>query len=188
MNRPKSETVAQVTGAARGIGLAVSRALAGEGLRVAALDRDELVLRDVVTVQRSEGLDVSAFPVDLSDSRAVEQTVAAVEATLGPIATLASVAGILRVGSVCEFSDRDWDDTFASNVSATFYVCRSVATRMLPEGSCRAWSYCKSAARSFQSSWRGESRLGSGASCNKCTAWPKVWSATPAPPTAKRRC
>ena len=126
------DSVALVTGAARGIGLAVSRVLASEGLRVAALDRDERALLDSVAAQRSEGHDVVAFAVDLTDSRVVEQTVAAVEATLGPITTLVSVAGILRVGPICDFSDRDWHDTFASNVSSAFYVCRSVAQRMVP--------------------------------------------------------
>ena len=132
MSRPKAVAVALVTGAARGIGLAVSQAFAREGLRVAALDRDEAALAQSVAALRSEGHDVAGFPIDLSDSKAVEQTVIAVESTLGPIAKLASVAGILRVGPVCDFSDRDWNDTFASNVSAAFYVCRSVAQRMLP--------------------------------------------------------
>jgi 2,3-dihydro-2,3-dihydroxybenzoate dehydrogenase len=131
VNWPTAESVALVTGAARGIGLAVSRALAREGLPVAALDRDEVALRQSVATQRAEGLEVVGFPVDVSDSKAVEQAVASVESTLGPIATLVSVAGILRVGSVCEFSDRDWNDTFASNVSSAFYVCRSVAQRMV---------------------------------------------------------
>jgi len=135
MNRPKGESVALVTGAARGIGLAVSRALAGQGLRVAALDRDEMALRDSVAAQQRAGLDVVGFPVDVSDSRAVERAVASVESTLGPIATLVSVAGVLRVGSVCDFSDEDWHDTFASNVSAAFYLCRSVAKRMSPRRS-----------------------------------------------------
>jgi 2,3-dihydro-2,3-dihydroxybenzoate dehydrogenase len=130
-----ADSVALVTGAARGIGLAVSRVLAAEGMRVAALDRDELALGDAVTAQRNEGRAVSAFPVDLRDSTAVERTVAAVESTLGPITTLVSVAGILRVGPVCDFSDQDWIDTFACNASAAFYVCRSVAVRMVPRRS-----------------------------------------------------
>jgi 2,3-dihydro-2,3-dihydroxybenzoate dehydrogenase len=131
MNPPQGESVALVTGAARGIGLAVSRALARQGMRVAALDRDEMALRESVAAQRAEPLEVFGFPVDLADSRAVEQTVASVESSLGPIVTLVSVAGILRVGSVCDFSDQDWNDTFASNVSGAFYLCRSVARRML---------------------------------------------------------
>jgi len=126
-----ADSVALVTGAARGIGLAVSRALAAEGMRVAALDRDGRALLDSVAAQRREGHDVHGTVVELSDSKAVEQTVAGVESSLGPITTLVSVAGILRVGPVCDFSDRDWSDTFASNVSAAFYVCRSVATRMI---------------------------------------------------------
>jgi len=135
MAQHAADSVAVVTGAARGIGLAVSRALAAEGMRIAALDRDETVLADAVAAQRNEGYAVSAFPVDVRDSAAVERTVTAVEATLGPITTLASVAGILRVGSVCDFSDRDWSDTFASNVSAAFFLCRSVAARMVPRRS-----------------------------------------------------
>jgi 2,3-dihydro-2,3-dihydroxybenzoate dehydrogenase len=131
MSSPKAESVALVTGAARGIGFAVCQALAGEGMRVAALDRDEVALRAAVAALRAEGLEVLGFPVDVSDSQSVEQTVASVESSLGPIATLVSVAGILRVGPVCDFSDQDWADTFASNVSSAFYVCRSVAKRMV---------------------------------------------------------
>jgi len=131
MSRDRAESVALVTGAARGIGLAVSCAFAREGLRVAALDRDEAALAKSVAALRDAGHDIIGFPLELTDSKAVEATVATVEATLGPITKLASVAGILRVGPVCEFSDRDWTDTFASNVSAAFYVCRSVARWMM---------------------------------------------------------
>ena len=112
--------VAVVTGAAHGIGKAVADALGKSGAKVAALD----------IAFASEGK--NQFIVDVADSTAVNKTISAVEHQLGEIDYLVNVAGILRMGSLLEYSDDDWQRTFAVNTTGAFNLCRAVGRRMLP--------------------------------------------------------
>jgi 2,3-dihydro-2,3-dihydroxybenzoate dehydrogenase len=125
--------VAIVTGAARGIGAAVARALATQGAHVAALDVDA---EGVCAV--AEGLDMDgrhcAYPLDVADDAAIAAVVEAVEDDLGPIAILVNVAGVLRPGPVLTLADDDWDAMFAVNVTGVMRLSRAVAQRMVPRG------------------------------------------------------
>ncbi|WP_189115027.1 2,3-dihydro-2,3-dihydroxybenzoate dehydrogenase [Pilimelia terevasa] len=119
-----SGTVALVTGAARGIGAAVTRAFVDAGATVAALDVDA-----VAATER-----VLPLATDVSDSGAVERAVAEAEQQLGPISVGVSVAGVLRPGTVCDTSDEDWAATFAVNTSGVFHVLRELGRRMARRG------------------------------------------------------
>ncbi|MCP3144864.1 2,3-dihydro-2,3-dihydroxybenzoate dehydrogenase [Pyxidicoccus xibeiensis] len=123
--------VALVTGAAQGIGAAVARALAG-GATIAALDRNEVGLGSLVSELRERGCQAAAFPVDVSDSAAVDAAVESIERELGPIEVLANVAGVLRMAPAVSLSDADWAATFAVNTHGVFHVSRAVARRMVP--------------------------------------------------------
>lgn len=118
-----------VTGAAQGIGAAVVGALCRKGAMVAALDiqADQLVH---LTEQYADR--VRIYPVDLRSSPAVNKVVESIEAEMGPVDMLVNVAGILRMGSICELSDEDWETTFAVNTHGLFYLSRAVARRMIP--------------------------------------------------------
>lgn len=117
--------VALVTGGARGIGAAVVDGLVGAGAIVAAVDLIEGPSRDGVT----------SFVADVGDPAAVARVVDEVERELGPIGIGASVAGVLKPGSVCETSDEDWAATFAVNATGVFTVLREISRRMLPRRS-----------------------------------------------------
>lgn len=123
--------VALVTGAAGGIGEAVVRTLAWKGVRVAALDADEVRLRETVEKQVADGLDVTAFPVDVTDSALVDEAVGRIEEALGPISYLANAAGVLRLGEVASYRDEDWRATFSVNVDGVFHMSRAVVRRMV---------------------------------------------------------
>jgi 2,3-dihydro-2,3-dihydroxybenzoate dehydrogenase len=112
--------IAVVTGAGRGIGKAVADALQKAGATVAALD-----------IHFDSAAD-TPFVVDVADSIAVNSAISAVENQLGDIDYLVSVAGILRMGSLLECSDEDWQRTFSVNTTGAFNVCRAVGRRMLP--------------------------------------------------------
>ncbi|MFI7118717.1 2,3-dihydro-2,3-dihydroxybenzoate dehydrogenase [Amycolatopsis sp. NPDC049868] len=117
--------VALVTGGARGIGAAVVDGLAEAGAIVAAVDLVEGASRDGVT----------SFVADVGDPAAVARVVDEVESGLGPIGIGASVAGVLKPGSVCDTSDEDWAATFAVNSTGVFTVLREISRRMLPRRS-----------------------------------------------------
>jgi NAD(P)-dependent dehydrogenase (short-subunit alcohol dehydrogenase family) len=87
---------ALVTGGSKGIGLACTRALAREGVRVAIAARDRQSLDEAVASCRREGLEVYAESVDLRDPDAIEAAIASIERTLGPIDILINSAGAAR--------------------------------------------------------------------------------------------
>ncbi len=117
--------VALVTGGARGIGAAVVDGLAGAGAIVAAVDLVEAPVRSGVT----------SYVADVGDPAAVARVVGEVERELGPIGIGASVAGVLKPGSVCDTSDEDWAATFAVNSTGVFTVLREISRRMVPRRS-----------------------------------------------------
>ncbi|MEV1090161.1 2,3-dihydro-2,3-dihydroxybenzoate dehydrogenase [Streptomyces microflavus] len=126
------EHTALVTGAAGGIGAAVVRLLAEQGTAVAAVDRDAGRLAEEVAKLRAESLPVTAFPVDVSDSAAVNDMVAAVEERLGPVDQLVNAAGVLRLGPVSEITDQDWRAMLDVNITGVLNVSRAVVNRMIP--------------------------------------------------------
>jgi 2,3-dihydro-2,3-dihydroxybenzoate dehydrogenase len=124
--------IAVVTGAAGGIGAAVVRKLAEQGVIVAAVDRDLVKLTELVDKLHADAQRVHAFAVDVTQAPAVDTMVAEVEETLGPIDFLVNAAGVLRLGDVASFSDDDWQITFAVNVGGVFHLSKSVVNRMVP--------------------------------------------------------
>ena len=124
--------VALVTGAAQGIGAAVARNLAEAGAQVAAADRNTEQLGTTVTKLEADGLTARGYPVDVSDSAAVEALVREVEDGQGPVDILVNAAGVLHTGSIVELLDRHWSEVFSVNAGGVFNVSRAVARRMIP--------------------------------------------------------
>jgi 2,3-dihydro-2,3-dihydroxybenzoate dehydrogenase len=127
--------VAIVTGAARGIGAAVTTALAGQGALVAAIDVDGAAVEESAAAHQADGRRVLALGADVSDPADVDRVVTDVERLLGEIGILVNVAGILRPGPVLDTTDADWAATFAVNTNGVFLTARAVAARMVPRRS-----------------------------------------------------
>nr|AVR52601.1 2,3-dihydro-2,3-dihydroxybenzoate dehydrogenase [Streptomyces sp. FXJ1.235] len=125
-----NDTIAVVTGAAGGIGSAVAEALAERGASVALLDRDADRLAVVAKELREAGHRATAFPVDVTSSADVDAVIDAVEEELGPVDRLVNAAGVLRHGRIDDFTDEDWQATFAVNTTGVFHVSRAVVRRM----------------------------------------------------------
>lgn len=112
-----------VTGASRGIGLAVARMAAERGARVVGVARGAAAL--AATMQSLPGTGHRQVVGDASDAcvaaRAVE---CALDAT-GRLDVLANIAGWYPTARVAETSDSDFDATVSSNLGATFRMCRA---------------------------------------------------------------
>lgn len=128
-------TVAVVTGAAQGIGLAVAQALAQQGARVAMLDRQaEALHQQAQHLRAQEGLvgTAQAWPLDLRHAPAIEPLVQEIESRMGPIGILVHAAGILHAHAALDTCDEHWLDTWEVNTLGVVRLSRSVAARMLP--------------------------------------------------------
>lgn len=126
-----SPGVALVTGAAGGIGAAVTRLLAECGDTVVAVDADRARLAGLVGALRAEGLAVHGRHADITRAHDVTALVDAVEETEGPIERLVNAAGVLRMAPALSLSARDWSDTLAVNATGVFHVSRAVVDRMV---------------------------------------------------------
>jgi len=115
---------AVVTGAARGIGLAVAQRLLAEGSDVLAVDLDAEGLAAI----GAQG--ARTLAVDLS----TEEGVAAVAADGAGADHLVNCHGIIRLRSIFEASRTDWHDIFAVNVESIFFLCQQLGPRLREGG------------------------------------------------------
>jgi 3-oxoacyl-[acyl-carrier protein] reductase len=129
------DKTALVTGAARGIGLAIAARLAADGLRVALLDQD----RDAVqAAARGVGRDALALVADVTRAHEVDDAVARVEQTWGRLDVLVNNAGITgRSFPIWELTDEDWRRVIDVDLTSVFLCCRAAVKVMLRQGSGR---------------------------------------------------
>ncbi|XOZ34512.1 2,3-dihydro-2,3-dihydroxybenzoate dehydrogenase [Halomonadaceae bacterium KBTZ08] len=121
---------AVVTGAAQGIGAALTRLLVQRGCAVGMIDQQKAPLASLAAELEAQGANVRTVTLDLSDTNAVEQAIRELEGSLGPIDYLASVAGILRPGRLLDCSNEDWEQSLAVNATGAFNITRAVGGRM----------------------------------------------------------
>lgn len=127
--------VAAVTGGGSGVGLAIARALAERGARIAILDIDEQAAAESAAALPG-GPDRHHWHLtDVSVASEVDAAVAAVIQNLGGLDILVNNAGIARVGPhTHEVSDADWNASIGVMQSGVFYGMRAAARPMLERG------------------------------------------------------
>ena len=111
-----------VTGAASGIGAAVSEMLRAEGARVGMLDRQDAGLRET-----AERIGAGAFPflADVAGEAVVQQAVGAAVQALGALDGVVNCAGIDLLRPFAEMTAADWRRIMAIDLDGPFHVCRA---------------------------------------------------------------
>ncbi|UGY90654.1 SDR family NAD(P)-dependent oxidoreductase [Streptomyces gobiensis] len=124
---------AVVTGAASGIGLAMVRRFAAEGLNVVLADVEEGALRKAAEELRESGAVVLAQVVDVSARDAVEALAEAAYETFGAVHVLCNNAGVGSgaEGRMWQHDPHDWQWAFAVNVWGVFHGIQAFVPRML---------------------------------------------------------
>ncbi len=122
--------VAVVTGGTRGIGRAISTALANAGHRVAA----SYAGNDAAAQQLKAETGIPVFKFDVADFQACAEGVKAIEAALGPVEILINNAGITRDATMHRMSFEQWDAVIQTNLSSCFNMSRAVIEGMRARG------------------------------------------------------
>jgi 3-oxoacyl-[acyl-carrier protein] reductase len=123
--------VAIVTGASRGIGAAIARRLASDGLTVIVnyAGSANAAARLVDEIEKAGGRAISS-QADVSDPLAVKRMFDSAEAAYGGVDVLVNNAGIMKLAPVAQFDDAAFDQTIAINLKGTFNGLREAAKRL----------------------------------------------------------
>lgn len=121
--------IALVTGGAKGIGSAIVKRLINDGYFVAFTYNN--------SVEKAESLEArfpnecKAYKLDITDSSAVNETVADIEKNLGEIHVLVNNAGIAEQALFTDITDEMWHKMLETNLSGAFYCSRAVLKFMI---------------------------------------------------------
>ncbi len=129
VTKPKlADRHAIVTGGGRGIGAAISSALAARGARVTLMGRDGAALeRHAKTL----GEGAAAIVCDVTDEQAVRQAFARAAAASGPVNILVNNAGQAKSEKFVDTSRELWDRMLAANLTSAYLCTRQVLPSML---------------------------------------------------------
>ncbi|OEZ74955.1 3-oxoacyl-[acyl-carrier-protein] reductase FabG [Janthinobacterium sp. HH104] len=133
-----SAKVAIVTGASRGIGAAIARRLARDGIQVVvnyASGKD--AADELVAAIMAEGGAAIAVKANVAEASDVQALFDAAEAAYGGVDVLVNNAGIMppALPTLAETDDATFDSLFAINVKGSFSTMRQAATRLRHGGS-----------------------------------------------------
>jgi 3-oxoacyl-[acyl-carrier protein] reductase len=131
----KTQKVALVTGASRGIGMAIAERLAHDGFKV-IINYSENAAPAEALVRKLEEAGGRAFAVkaDISDPSAVRQMFDSAEAAFGGIDVLVNNAGIMGLSPIADTDDASFDRHIAVNLKGTFNTLREAAKRLRDGG------------------------------------------------------
>ena len=133
--RQNNAKVALVTGASRGIGMAVAERLARDGFKlIINYSGDAAPAEALVRKLEDAGGRAFAVKADISDPSAVRKMFDAAEAAFGGIDVLVNNAGIMTLAPIADADDASFDRHIAVNLKGTFNTLREAAKRLRAGG------------------------------------------------------
>lgn len=131
------DRVAMISGGTKGIGLAIARALAAEGMRLSICARNEQELAATAVALTEEfGVDCLSHAGDLSDERAIDAWVRATVETCGSIDLLVNNAGSAPPGSFLKQTSDVWRDAFEIKPFGYIRAARAACPHLMSRKGC----------------------------------------------------
>jgi gluconate 5-dehydrogenase len=125
--------VALVTGASRGLGLAIADAMARLGAHVVLNGRDAAALTRARQSLRDSGGTAEIASFDVTDETAAAEAVAEITARHGRLDVFVGNAGIQHRSPLLDFATADWGRVLQTNLTAQFVLARESARAMVPQ-------------------------------------------------------
>ncbi|MBZ5683944.1 MAG: SDR family oxidoreductase [Acidobacteriia bacterium] len=125
---------ALISGASRGIGLAIARALAGEGCNLILTSRDEKALKKIGRELSRKDVRVLTHTCDVRDPYSVDDLFRSVRREFRRLDILINNAGVAHANlTVYKLPYPVWKDVFATNLDGTFLITQA-ALALIPRG------------------------------------------------------
>ena len=129
--------VALVTGASKGIGWDLAKALAHAGAAVAVAARDQPSLERLADEIRSDGGEALAVELDVRDVEQISTAFELAREHFGSLDVLVNNAGLGANHRAEDITESDWDEMMDVNLRGLFFACQAAGRIMLAQGSGR---------------------------------------------------
>ena len=130
-----NETTAIITGAARGIGVALAKRLAQDGFAVVINYANSATSADTLVEElTASGQQAMAIKADITNADAVKQMFDHAETRFGGVDVIVNNAGVMTTQPISEMSDAVYDSMIDTNVRGTFNMLREGAKRLRNDG------------------------------------------------------
>ena len=125
-----TDKIAVVTGATRGIGFGIAKALAKSGAKVACIGTNEEKLKASTQAIVDDGGVAKAYVCNVADSQAVSAVASAILADFSRVDILVNNAGITRDKLMRGITDEMWNDVIGVNLNGVFFMTRAFVESM----------------------------------------------------------
>ncbi|MDA0685295.1 MAG: SDR family NAD(P)-dependent oxidoreductase [Bacteroidetes bacterium] len=140
--------VALITGASRGLGLAIAEALAQEGLDLILWSRNETLLKENSTrLAQSYGISVNVTALDLSNQEQIDQACQSLLDQGSTVDLLVNNAGNFLPGAMMEESESQLDDLWSVNVKAAYTITKRLWPALVQSPRAHVVNICSTASR-----------------------------------------
>ena len=125
---------ALVTGGGSGIGRAICAQLGAAGARIAVADIDHSLAEATVADLAANGINATAFQVDMADERSIQTMFGEIQAASGGLDIVVNSAGVQDRALIEDIDTAVWDRTLNINLRGTFLCMREAGKMMAANG------------------------------------------------------
>ncbi|TNC86450.1 MAG: 3-oxoacyl-ACP reductase [Thalassolituus sp.] len=123
--------LALVTGASRGIGLAIAQRLSADGYRVIGTATSESGVEALRSTLKTSEKSNEAVVLNIADSEQTEAALKELQSQFGTPDVVVNNAGITRDNLFLRLNEGDWNDVLNTNLTGVFRVCKALSKAML---------------------------------------------------------
>ncbi len=134
--------IAFVTGASYGIGYAIAKGFSEAGAKIVFNDINQELVDKGLASYKADGIDAKGYVCDVTDEKAVAETVAKIEDEVGVIDILVNNAGIIKRIPMCDMSADEFRKVIDVDLNAPFIVSKAVIPSMIKKGHGKIINIC----------------------------------------------